>query len=176
VCGTIEPRKNHHLLLSVWNELIAQRGQHAPKLIIVGSPGWGAGPVLDLLERCRTLRDQVILAHGLSSPALRGLIAHAKALLMPSFAEGFGLPIIEALAVGTPVIASDLPAHREIAGNLAIYRDPTDCPGWLADVCMFTDGSGSAPEIRKRVAEYQPTTWDEYFTRIERFLNTFERP
>jgi glycosyltransferase involved in cell wall biosynthesis len=176
VCGTIEPRKNHHLLLSVWHELIARRGQHAPKLVIVGSPGWGAGPVLDLLERCQTLRNHVILAHGLSSPALRGLIAHAKALLMPSFAEGFGLPIIEALAVGTPVIASDLPAHREIAGNLAIYRDPTDCPGWLADVCMFADGSGSALEIRKRVAEYQPTTWDEYFVRIERFLNTFERP
>jgi len=174
VCGTIEPRKNHHMLLNVWRELVGQRGQHAPKLVIVGSPGWGAGSVLAALARCRTLHDRVILAHGLSSPALRRLIAHAKALLMPSLAEGFGLPIIEALAVGTPVIASDLPAHREVAGNLAIYRDPTDGPGWLADVCMFADGRRAASEIRKRVGEYRPTTWSEYFNRIERFLKTFE--
>ncbi len=93
---------------------------------------------------------------------------------MPSFAEGFGLPIIEALAVGTPVIASDLPAHREVAGDLAVYRDPTDGPGWLADICMFADGHGSAAEIRRRVADYRPTTWGEYFVRIERFLKTFE--
>ena len=175
VCGTIEPRKNHRLLLNVWRELVGLRGQHAPKLVIVGSPGWGAGSVLDALARCRMLHDRVILARGLSSPALRRLIAHAKALLMPSFAEGFGLPIIEALAVGTPVIASDLPAHREIAGGLAVYRDPTDGPGWLADICMFADGSNAVSEIRRRVAQYEPTTWDSYFIRIERFLETFER-
>jgi glycosyltransferase involved in cell wall biosynthesis len=95
---------------------------------------------------------------------------------MPSFAEGFGLPIIEALAVGTPVIASDLPAHREIAGNLAVYRNPADRAGWLADICMFADGTGAATEIRRRVAEYRPTTWGEYFIPIERFLKTFEQP
>ena len=176
VCGTIEPRKNHHLLLDVWRELVGQRGPHAPKLVIVGSRGWGAESVLHALERCRSLQGHVILAHGLSSPALRRLIAHAKALLMPSFAEGFGLPIIEALAVGTPVIASDLPAHREIAGDLAIYRDPTDRAGWLADICMFADGSGTVAEIRRRIAQYRPTTWGEYFIRIERFLKTFEQP
>ena len=92
---------------------------------------------------------------------------------MPSFAEGFGLPVIEALAVGTPVIASDLPAHREIAGDLAIYRDPTDGPGWLAAVSMFADGHGPAAEMRRRVAAYQPATWSQYFLRIERFLKTF---
>jgi glycosyltransferase involved in cell wall biosynthesis len=174
VCGTIEPRKNHHLLLTVWRELIRQRGSYGAKLVIVGSPGWGAGSVLDTLERCPTLYGQVILAHGLSSPALRSLVTHAKALLMPSFAEGFGLPIIEALAVGTPVIASDLPAHREIAGDLALYRRPTDVQGWLADICMFADGYGAATELRRRVAEYRPTTWGDYFTRIKGFLKAFE--
>jgi glycosyltransferase involved in cell wall biosynthesis len=176
VCGMIEPRKNHLLLLSVWRELVRRRGERAPKLVVVGSPGRGAGPVLRMLEHCQSLQGQVIFTRGLSSRALRRLIAHAKALLMPSFAEGFGLPVIEALAVGTPVIASDLPAHREVAGDLAVYRDPTDGPGWLADICMFADGNRGAVEIRKRVSAYQPSTWREYFTRIKRFLETFEQP
>jgi len=93
---------------------------------------------------------------------------------MPSFAEGFGLPVIEALAVGTPVIASDLPAHREIDGDLAVYRNPTDEPGWLTAISMFADGDGRAAEMRRRVAAYQPATWGQYFIRIERFLRTFE--
>ena len=174
-CGQIEPRKNHHLLLTVWRELIRQRGEHAPKLVVVGSSGGGSGPVLRALEECRLLNGQVILAHGLSSPALGQLIAHARALLMPSFAEGFGLPVIEALAVGTPVIASDLPAHREIAGDLAVYRQPTDGAGWLADICMFADGSGTAAEMRHRAAAYRPTIWGEYFPQIERFLEAIEQ-
>ena len=174
-CGQIEPRKNHHLLLTVWRELIRQRGEHAPKLVVVGSSGGGSGPVLRALEQCRLLNGQVILAHGLSSPALGQLIAHARALLMPSFAEGFGLPVIEALAVGTPVIASDLPAHREIGGDLAVYRQPTDGAGWLADICMFADGSGTAAEMRHRAAAYRPTTWGEYFPQIERFLEAIEQ-
>jgi glycosyltransferase involved in cell wall biosynthesis len=177
ICGAIEPRKNHLLLLNVWRELVRQRGEHAPRLVVVGSPIWRIASLLGELERrCQPLQGQVIFARGLSSPALRRLIAHAKALLMPSFAEGFGLPLIEALAVGTPVIASDLPAHRESAGDLAIYRDPTDESGWLNDICMFADGNGRAAEIRRRVSHYQPLTWREYFIRIERFLKTFAQP
>ncbi len=173
-CGAIEPRKNHLLLLNIWRELVGQRGELAPKLVVVGSYGANVGPVLRALEQCR-LHRQVILAHGLSSPALRQLVAHATALLMPSFAEGFGLPVIEALAVGTPVIASDLPAHREIAGDLAVYRHPTDGTGWLADICMFADGSGIAAQMRRRVAAYRPSSWTDYFVEIEHFLKTFEQ-
>jgi glycosyltransferase involved in cell wall biosynthesis len=174
VCGTIERRKNHFLLLNVWRELIGQRGERAPRLVIVGSHGADAEPVLRALDQCRFLDGRVILAQGLSSPSLRQLVAHARALLMPSFAEGFGLPVIEALAVGTPVVASDLPAHREIGGNLAVYRHPTDTAGWFTDICMFTDDSGTAAEMRRRVAAYRPTTCGEYFRQIQRFLETFE--
>ena len=78
-------------------------------------------------------------------------------------------------AVGTPVIASDLPAHQEMADDLAVYRVPTDEAGWLKDICMFADVNGRAAEIRKRVSPYQPPTPRESFIRIERFLKTFEQ-
>jgi len=173
VCSAIEARKNHLLLLNVWRELVRRRGECAPRLVMVGSPAWGGQPVLDMLERSIPLRGRVIHVQGMSSPALRRLIANAKGLLMPSFAEGFGSPLIEALTVGTPVIASDIPAHRENAGEFAIYRDPTDGPGWLQEICRLADGGEAIAEIRARIATYRPFTWPEYFTRIDGFLKKF---
>jgi glycosyltransferase involved in cell wall biosynthesis len=169
-CGTIEPRKNHGLLLNVWRSLVREHGSRAPKLVIVGSPGWGAEPILHMLRQCKATSRHVILALSLSSPALRRLVAHAKALLMPSFAEGFGLPIIEALTLGTPVIASDLPAHRDIAGDFAIYRDPIDGPGWAEEICRLAFGGEEILKARKRIKDYRPLTATEYFTRIGDFL------
>jgi glycosyltransferase involved in cell wall biosynthesis len=170
ICGAIEPRKNHLLLLNVWRDLVKEHGRQAPRLIVVGSPGWGSAPILHTLSRCKTTRDHIVPACGLSTPALRSLLANATALLMPSFAEGFGLPVIEALSVGTPVIASDLPAHREAAGDFAIYHDPIDGLGWLNQIQRFTFEADQAEERRRHIASYRPLTSDEYFARIGSFL------
>jgi hypothetical protein len=62
-----------------------------------------------------------------------------------------------------------------MAGDLAVYLDPTDKSGWLKDIFMFADVNGRAAEIRKRVSPYQPPTRRESFIRIERFLKTFEQ-
>jgi glycosyltransferase involved in cell wall biosynthesis len=175
VCGAIEPRKNHRLLFEVWQELVRQRGDRAPKLVVIGALAKGGGPILDELAQCAPLRAHVIVASGLSSPAYRRLVVHAKALLMPSLAEGFGLPVIEALAAGTPVIASTLPSHRESAGDLAVYCDPHDAAAWLEEICAFTDASGAAPEFRRRIATYQPQTERAYFGRVESFLRGLDR-
>jgi glycosyltransferase involved in cell wall biosynthesis len=108
MCGTLEPRKNHLTILNVWRELLARLGQAAPRLILVGERGWENENILDLLERCRPLRGHVLEVAGLTTPAFKRLLKGARALLMPSFAEGYGLPVAEALAVGTPVLASDM--------------------------------------------------------------------
>lgn len=130
-CGTLEPRKNHLLSLNVWRELVARRGAAAPKLIIVGARGWHNQNAIDLLERCPALHDHVLEANGLPTPALVRLMQGARALLMPSYAEGFGLPVAEALAVGTPIIASDIPVFREIASASFTALSPIDGEGWL---------------------------------------------
>jgi glycosyltransferase involved in cell wall biosynthesis len=173
VCGAIEPRKNHALLINVWRELVRRHGSRAPKLIVVGSPGWGGDAIQHVLTRCREIENHVVLARGLSSPALRRLMSHAKGVLMASYAEGYGLPLIEALCVGTPVVASDLPAHRDVAGNYAIYRHPMDGLGWLSVIETLADTTNEAQAIRQRIANYKPPTWPEYFVKVERFLSTF---
>ncbi len=170
VCGALETRKNHVLLINVWRELVRRHGSRAPKLVVVGTPGWGGDAVLHQLTRCRAIENHVVLARGLSSPALRRLMSHAKGLLMASYAEGYGLPLIEALCVGTPVIASDLPAHRDVAGDYAIYRHPMDGLGWLAAVETLADNTDEAQAVRRRIADFRPPTWPEYFSKVEGFL------
>ena len=153
VCGTIEPRKNHLMLLNLWRELA--RDAAPPKLVIVGKRGWLNGNVVELLERSLALRPHVIEAGGLSTPGLRRLLAGARALLMPSLGEGFGLPVAEALAAGVPVIASDIEAFREVGGDAPDYVHPLDGLGWLQAVRDF-----SAPQSpRRRAALARLSLW-----------------
>jgi len=116
--GTIEPRKNHALLLDVWERL----GADAPMLIICGSRGWNNDAVfarLDALGPDARVRE----VSGLSDGALAALVQGAHALLFPSHAEGFGLPAVEALSLGTPVLCSNMATFREILCDNAVYLD-----------------------------------------------------
>lgn len=130
VCaGTVEPRKNHGLLFEVWRQLARVAGPDAPRLVVAGrrnseAAGLG-GPGQSPL---------VLEAADLGDAGLASLIAGARGLLQPSFAEGFGLPVAEGQALGTPVVASDIPAHREIAGASTLLLDPRDPAAWLAAV------------------------------------------
>lgn len=132
VClGTIEPRKNHLLLLHVWRRMAETLAPaDVPRLVVVGRRGWENEQVVDLLERCPALLPHVTEVNQCPDRELAGLIRGARALVMPSFAEGYGMPVAEALSVGTPVIASDLPAHHEVGGAVPDFRDPLDGPAW----------------------------------------------
>ena len=165
-CGTLEPRKNHLLTLHVWRELVARHGRAAPKLVIVGARGWENENVVDLLERCPALRAHVLEVSGLSTPSLVSLMRGARALLMPSFAEGYGLPVAEALALGVPVIASDIPVFREVAGSAFIALSPIDGEGWLRAVEAMTEGPAAAdPATRSGPADSK-----DYFRALEAFV------
>lgn len=169
VLGTIEPRKNHLLLLEVWRRLAA-RGQ-PPKLVVVGSRGWENEQVVDMLDRSAALAGHVIECSGLSDRGLRRLLGHARALLMPSFAEGYGLPVVEALSLGTPVVASDIPVFHEVAQERALFRHTLDGLGWLEAVEQLSrPHSDLAREARALAAAYRAPTWTGYFAGIEAFL------
>lgn len=166
IVSSIEPRKNHLLLLNVWRDLVRSEGPRAPKLVIAGTRWRGHEPVTDMLKRSQTLRNHVVEIGGLTTPSLHRLISNARGLLMPSFAEGFGLPIIEAQALGVPVIASDIPAHREAGGYEATYLNPTDGPGWFRAIrSLACQEQGAVSALAKKVH-----TWPEYMRRIEPFV------
>ena len=153
VIGTIEPRKNHLLLLNVWR-VLARSLPHPPRLVIVGARGWENEQVLDMLDRCEALTSYVAEASDLGSRQLAELIAGACAVLAPSFEEGYGLPIVEALALGTPVIASDTAAAREVSQGRARLLSPIDGEGWRREIERFATDPDYAAAHRARAAGF----------------------
>ena len=170
--GTIEPRKNHLLLLNVWRRL-AQQQESPPKLVIVGARGWENEQVLDVLDRSALVRPHVIECSGLGDHGLAVLLQSARGLLMPSFAEGYGLPVVEALSVGTPVVASDLPVFRETGQGRAIYRHPLDGLGWMETILALADRESEvARRAREDASGFVVPTWERYFGEVEGFVHS----
>ena len=166
--GTIEPRKNHMLLLLLWRQMVEAGIKPLPKLIIAGRRGWENEQIVDLLERSRALQDVVEERNDLGDGELASLIAGARAVLMPSFTEGYGMPVTEALSSGTPVIASDLPVYREVAGDIPHYCDPLDGPAWRKAILDFAapDSALRAFQLGK-LKGWQAPTWHEHFATVE---------
>ena len=135
VCvGTIEARKNVAFLLALWRRLEERLGDAAPRLVLVGRRGWENESVIDHLQRSKSVLRLVHEVSDLSDRELAQLVRGAVALLSPSLAEGYDLPVIEALTLQTPVIASDIPVHRELAGEAATLVDPLDGAAWIAAI------------------------------------------
>jgi glycosyltransferase involved in cell wall biosynthesis len=178
VLGNIESRKNHWLLLQLWRRLVERLGDAAPRLVIIGQRGWECENVVDLLERCEQLRGFVFEQNHCSDEELVIYLHHAQALLYPSFVEGFGLPILEALSLGVPVIASDLPVFREIAGAVPEYADPLDGQRWMELIDDYADAHSVRRKAQlERMADFHPTTWVQHLNTVDEFLKQLsDRP
>ena len=161
--GTIEPRKNLLFLLAVWRRLVERHGAKAPRLVIAGRRGWENENIVDVLERSRQLAPFLAEASDLTDAGLARLMADSAALVAPSFAEGFGLPIVECLATGAPTIVSDIAAHREVGEGFAMFADAIDGPAWVAAIeALMDDGSEFRRDRLAEIARYRPLSWSDH--------------
>lgn len=169
--GTIEARKNHLLLLNLWRRLAGELGAGAPQLVLVGQRGWETENVVDMLERCPALPGSVIEHNALADAEMVRLLRGARALLLPSFAEGFGFPLIEALQLGVPALCSDIPALRETGGAVAEFIDPLDGPGWRAAILDYAapDSPRRAAQLA-RLARWRAPRWQDHFAAVDPFI------
>ena len=174
--GTIEARKNHLFILQLWTQLVAEMGAAAPRLKIVGRRGWECEQAVDLLERSPAVRSHVEELNDCDDRKLAELLHGARALLFPSFAEGFGLPVIEAMQAGLPVIASDLPIFEEVGRGLITLVNPLDGPGWKTVIKEYArpDSAARVNQITRLRSVHVPT-WEDHFNRVEAWLPTLSR-
>ncbi len=148
--GTLDPRKNLPRLLAAHAEL-RRRSPRAPDLVLAGPAG-----------RDEHVADApgVVRAGWLEDDQLRALVAGARALVLPSLDEGFGLPVLEAFATGRPVLAGDVPALREVGAALATYADPLERDALLSGLEEVLDAPDDAAARRARTDRARTFTWD----------------
>lgn len=170
--GTLEPRKNYRLLFDVWRMLSHRLGRSAPRLVLVGQKGPMTGDMLAPLAACPELRRLVEIRTHCPDAELAGLLRHSEALLIPSLAEGFGLPCVEALQAGTPVIASDLPVFREIGQGAARLLDPCDPAAWADAIASGPRSVAAKTASRVSVGPFVAPRWSDHFAVVERFIAT----
>jgi len=127
--STIEPRKNHATLVEAY-ALLPESFRRAYPLVLVGQQGWGRlhSQALDMLRREGSIR---VLGYC-DVDLLTALYAAATAFVFPTLHEGFGIPVVEAMAVGSPLILSDIPVMHEVAGDVATYLPNRDPARWAA--------------------------------------------
>jgi len=157
--GTLEPRKNLPRLVEAYRRLPLEL-QRAHPLVVVGGRGWRAGETMRALD---SLGDRLLALGHVSDAALQELYRRCGAFCYPSLAEGFGLPILEAMAAGAPVLTSSVSSMPEVGGDAALYADPYDV-GAIADQlqALLED-----PALRDRLRRMGPRraaafSWDRF--------------
>lgn len=170
ILGTIEARKNHAMLLRIWTELVTTFGDQAPRLLVIGQRGWECADVLKLLDS-GALGASVVEIGRCGDDALAGHLADARALLFPSLAEGYGLPLVEALRHGAPVIASDIPVFREIGQGVPDFLSPADPDAWRRAILAYaTPDSPERAAQLTRLACFRPSSWQDHFAAVRDWL------
>jgi glycosyltransferase involved in cell wall biosynthesis len=160
--GTLEPRKNLPTLLDAYARLPAD--ERLP-LILAGGKGWDYGPVFKRVERYG-LGSSVHFPGFIDSGDLPLWYNCAEVLLMPSIFEGFGLPVLEAMACGTPVIVSDASSLPEVAGDAGLLIPPLDVDAWTDALhCAYDDAAWRESASQQSLIQAALFRWEQTATR-----------
>lgn len=155
--GTLEPRKNHRLAIAALAQLKALGYPH--QLLIAGGKGWLFEPISALVEGMGLTGD-VAFAGYVPDEDLPALYGAADVVLLPSQYEGFGLPLLEAMASGAPVVCSNASSLPELAGDAALLIDPDDGDALVIAIRQVIDRHDLAQQLRERgLQQAQRFTW-----------------
>ncbi|NWK97382.1 glycosyltransferase family 1 protein [Sphingobium lactosutens] len=162
--STIEPRKNHQLLLDLWRELYEERGERCPRLLIVGMRGWGSDELIHMARQMNvTAAGKILIKEGLSDRLLMQLYANAAFAVFPSYFEGWGLAATEACALGKVCVISNAGALVEATHGLMPSYHPLDFPGWKKEITRLLDDEAYRKGLERSLdAEKFKRTWQQF--------------
>lgn len=173
--GTVEPRKNYLWLVRAWlafchkyPDLVGEE-----RLVIYGKRGWLSDGQMAELDAVVAGSPHVEIASGVNDEGLAQALRGARAYLTAAEVEGWGMPLAESLSLGTPVIASDVPAHREVTQGCASYFEYNDADAFERELLRCFDQDG-ARHMAETVQAFRPWSWQCHFERFDRLL--IDRP
>lgn len=164
--GTIEAKKNHALLWYAYN-LAASRGVQLPKLVVAGRPGWKTENIIGIMRE--DPEGRFVLLHDASDQELAWLFDNCLFTILPSYYEGWGIPIAESLSRGVPCLCAKTSSMVEIAPGITEHFDPSSSDECLASIQRWLDPAtfGTA---RAKTRQYKLHTWDDSFKRMSTYL------
>jgi len=157
--GTLEPRKNISTLVRAFSLLRAEQTTDL-RLVIAGGQGWGYKDLFETVDAL-ALRDHIMFLGYVEEEDLPDLYRGALLFVYPSLCEGFGLPILEAMACGTPVVTSDTSSMPEVAGDAAVLAEPTNPEALASAMALVLGDDGLREELRRKgIARASGFSWD----------------
>lgn len=168
VIGTIEPRKNHRLLLDIWERMHAKMDDsRIPELRIIGPRGWKNEEVFDRLDHSPYMGRTIFELGPLPDQEMRAHLAGATALLFPSLAEGYGLPPFEATALGVPTISAPLRTIELYLGDMPVYANPDDMYQWFRAIRdLVSEDLAEKSQRHAALRAFRLPTWERHFERV----------
>ncbi|MBV9062681.1 MAG: glycosyltransferase [Alphaproteobacteria bacterium] len=176
--ATIEARKNHAAAFSVWLKLIKKHGrQKVPMLVCVGKDGWLNDGVYNMLKASEILNSHVLLLQNISDSALAALYQNCLCTIYPTFYEGWGLPVTEALSYGKVPVVANVSSLPEAGGNFAEYFDIGSENDLLAKMeRVIFDQRYRSDRERQIAKEFKPRTWQQITEQVLDHLKRWAEP
>jgi len=161
--STLEPRKNLITLLRAYWTLFKERGAQIPDLVLVGSKGWKMEALVEEFKNLpEKVRNKIKFPGYLPREILPGIFSSCRVFIFPSLYEGFGLPVLEAMACGAPVIASNSSSLPEVGGDAAIYVDPLDPEAFKMAIEEILDSPSKVNELKvKSLEQSKKFSWEK---------------
>lgn len=157
VC-TLEPRKNHKVLLDAYDRGLGDLGV---QLVFVGRRGWNIDDLIDRIHSHPEYGKNIFYLEGMNDASVSWLYDHAFLSAFPTFIEGFGIPVVEALEHGVPTIVSDIPVMHEVGQEHCDYFAPDDPDAFVEIVKKYCGDEKIYAARKEGVKRFRPATWDD---------------